>query len=269
MRIAALQLCSQSDVSENLLTTERLVEQAARAGAQVVLLPEAFAYMGADRERRRIAEKLGEPGPLQAAVASWCTKWELTVIAGGMPEMSGELDRPFNSSVVFDQQGKLVAVYRKMHLFDVELPDGTLYSESATTTPGSDPTCAEIGERKVGLSICYDLRFPELYAQLRSMGAEVMTVPAAFTRATGTAHWEILLRARAIETQSWVVAAAQEGEHPLDRKTYGHAMIVDPWGKIVTEMTSAGAGFVLAELSVGQAEEVRTRMPVGQHRRLG
>jgi len=268
MRFAALQLCSQSDVSENLFTAATLVEHAAVAGAQVVLLPEAFAYLGPDEGRRRVAETIGESGPLQDAIASWCKKWQITVIAGGMAETSDDVHRPFNSSVVFDPEGMVLARYRKIHLFDVELPDGTTYLESETTTRGSEPTLVEILGRRVGLSVCYDLRFPELYSRLRSMGAEVLTIPAAFTRATGRAHWEVLLRARAIETQSWVVAATQEGEHPRGRKTHGHAMIVDPWGKIVTEITKSGPGFVLAELPPGRTEEVRARMPISQHRRL-
>jgi predicted amidohydrolase len=268
MIFAAIQLSSQSDVSLNLATAARLVERAAERGAEVILLPEAFAYLGPDAGRRKIAEQLGKPSPLSEMISNWAQVNSVHLIAGGVAEVSEDAQRPYNSSVVFDAQGRIVDVYRKIHLFDVELPDGTVYSESDTTCPGEEPVVSEILGRKVGLSICYDLRFPELYTELRNKGAEIMTVPAAFTRATGRAHWEVLLRARAIETQSWCVAAAQEGEHPGGRKTYGHTMIVDPWGKVVTQMTEAGPGFVIAELPEKNAIDVRERMPTEKHRRL-
>jgi predicted amidohydrolase len=268
MIFAAIQLSSQSDVSENLATTRRLVESAVARGAEVILLPESFAYMGPDEGRRKIAEPLGKQGPLSEIVSTWARANTVHLIAGGVAEISEDQHCPYNSSVVFDAQGRIVDVYRKIHLFDVQLPDGTVYSESKTTCPGDKPVVTDILGRKVGLSICYDLRFPELYAELRNLGAEIMTVPAAFTRATGRAHWEVLLRARAIETQSWCVAAAQEGEHSGGRRTYGHTMIVDPWGKVVNQMTAPGPGFVIAELPEMNVQDVRARMPIENHRRL-
>lgn len=268
MRFAAIQLSSQGDLSENLSIASGLVERASRAGAEVVLLPEAFAYLGADEGRRQVAEQLGKPSPLSEILSTWARIHSVHLIAGGMAELSEDQQRPYNSSVVFDNQGRIVDVYRKVHLFDVELPDGSEYFESASTSPGDELVVTEILGRKVGLSICYDLRFPELFAELRKKGAEIVTVPAAFTRATGRAHWEVLLRARAVETQSWLVAAAQEGEHPGGRKTYGHTMIVDPWGKIVTEITEPGPGFIIAELDPERVVDVRKRMPLEHHRRV-
>jgi predicted amidohydrolase len=184
-----------------------------------------------------------------------------------MPELSGDDKRPYNSCVVFGPDGGLVARYRKIHLFDVELPDGSELRESAAVTEGAEPVVVEIGGFRVGLSICYDLRFPELYRALVDRGAEVLLVPSAFTLQTGKDHWHVLLRARAIESQCWLVAAAQWGRHPKNRASYGHALIVDPWGTIVAECSDR-VGLVIADTDRAYLERVRSMLPSLAHRRL-
>jgi predicted amidohydrolase len=191
----------------------------------------------------------------------------VTLIAGGLPERSGDDVRPYNTAVVLDARGEVVARYRKIHLFDVELSQEQAYRESAGTSPGTEPVVIDVVGWKVGLSICYDLRFPELYRALVDRGAQVLVVPAAFTKATGTDHWHALLRARAIEAQCWLLAAAQAGEHPGNRQTYGHSMVIDPWGTIVSELPE-GAGVQCFDLDPQRLADVRRRLPSLQHRRL-
>ena len=185
-----------------------------------------------------------------------------------MPERSADPKRPFNTHVCFAPNGELCASYRKIHLFDVELADGSSYRESSTTTPGERPELAQLGGFGCGLSICYDLRFPELFRALVEQGAEILLVPAAFTLHTGKDHWHVLLRARAIESSCYVVAAAQWGKHPLGRTTYGHALVADPWGTVIAE-ASDGLGFALATIDSSRLDEVRTSLPCLAHRRLG
>jgi predicted amidohydrolase len=266
LRAAAVQLCSQADIAQNLGACRALVREAARAGAELVLLPENFAYFGDDLGRARHAERLGDlSAPIQGALAAMARESGVTVVGGGFPELGPHPDRPYNTAVVLSPAGQLVASYRKVHLFDVTTPDGIEYRESRATTPGSELTVVSVGGAEVGLSICYDLRFPELYRGLVDRGAEVLLVPAAFTQATGKDHWHVLLRARAIESLSWVVAAAQWGSHPGGRTTYGHSLVVDPWGTIVAECSDR-VGLVVADLDLGYLGEVRERLPCLRHR---
>lgn len=273
MRFAAVQLGSQADVSANLSAAGREVERARQSGAEVVLLPEGFAFLGAEVDKCQVAETLPAPGrggplgPIAGALADWSERFGLTVIGGGMPERSDNPERPYNTSAVFSA-GRLVSRYRKIHLFDVDLPDGTVLKESQGNTAGDEVVVFNLTEElKVGLAICYDLRFPELFAEMRALGTNVLTLPAAFTKTTGQAHWHTLLRARAIETQSYVVAAAQWGEHPLGRKTFGHSLIIDPWGDVIAELAE-GVGFIVADILPSKARDVRTHMPLEAHRRL-
>lgn len=266
MKVAAIQLCSQENVEANLRDAGELVRQAAEAGAELIVLPEAFAYLGPEEGKPLLAEVLGGRGVIQDSVAAWCREHGVCIVAGGLPEKSPDSSRPFNTSAVFGEDGTLIATYRKLHLFDVELHDGTTWNESSATHPGSEPVVANVCGVPVGLSICYDLRFPQLYQWMADNGAQVITVPAAFTRTTGKAHWHVLLRARAIETQCWVIAAAQQGPHPQNRETYGHALIVDPWGEIVAEREEPGLGFALAEVDLNKVVSVRAQMPVRDHK---
>ena len=268
LRVAAVQLQSQDNVAQNLDECRRLVTAARRDGAQLVVLPENFAYFGADETKHAIAERLGDPrGKIQAALADMAKTSEAYLVAGGFPEASGNASRPFNTALVFGPDGALVDSYRKIHLFDVALQDGTSLSESSGTTGGDTLVTFDIGRFRVGLSICYDLRFPELYRGLVTRGANVLLVPAAFTLHTGKDHWHTLLRARAIESQAFVVAAAQWGKHPRGRTTYGHSLVVDPWGAVVAE-ASDRVGVVNATLDLSYLEQVRAAVPCLSNRRL-
>jgi predicted amidohydrolase len=267
-RVAALQLNSQDDVGANLEACRALVAKAAQNGAELALLPENFAFFGADEGRYAVAERLGDAdAPIQCALASMARASKLAIIGGGMPIQSDDARRPYNALVAFGSDGRFLASYRKIHLFDVALADGTVLSESKGTTPGDDAVVVDVGDLRLGLSICYDLRFPELYRRLVDARADVLLVPAAFTVHTGKDHWHVLLRARAIESQSWVVAAAQWGKHPRARTTYGHSMIVDPWGTIVAE-ASDGVGLIVADIDPEYSAKVRASLPSLQHRRL-
>lgn len=268
VRVAALQLSSQDQVAANLATVDALVREARARGAEAVLLPENFAFMGGENGKRQIAERLGDPeAPIQSAVKALARREHVAVIAGGFPERSGDADRPFNTCAWFGADGELIASYRKIHLFDVDLRAHGSLCESATTTPGSEVVVAPFHGFNWGLSICYDLRFPELYRKLVDGGAEVLTVPAAFTLYTGKDHWHVLLRARAIEAQCYVVAAAQWGRHSENRATFGHALIVDPWGAVIAE-ASDRIGFAIADIEHSFLNEVRARVPSLEHRRL-
>ncbi len=267
--VAAVQLSSQADVGGNLDRAAARVAEAAKLGAGLVLLPENFAFLGGSEEdRRAIAEDLDAGGgPIARRLAEMATAHGIWVIGGGMPERSGDRDRPFNTSVVFAPDGSLAGRYRKIHLFDVELAERP-YRESASCTPGREAVALSAAGLGVGLSICYDLRFPELYRALSAAGSEVLTVPAAFTVTTGKDHWHVLLRARAIEAQAYVVAAAQWGKHPGGRVTYGKSAIVDPWGEVVAQ-ASEGEGVITAEVDRAYLARVRANLPSLKHRRLG
>jgi predicted amidohydrolase len=244
------------------------VEEAAGRGAKLVVLPENFAFMGRDEERRTHAESLGDlSAPIQGMLSKLAKERRVTLVGGGMPERNPDGNAPFNTALVFDERGALVTSYRKIHLFDVDLADGTVLTESACTTAGSSPSVVTIGGFGVGLSICYDLRFPELYRRLVDAGSELLLIPAAFTLHTGKDHWHVLLRARAIESQCYVAAAAQWGKHPLGRATFGHALVADPWGTVIAEC-SDGVGYALARIESRKLEETRASLPSLKHRKL-
>ncbi|HEY0462973.1 MAG TPA: carbon-nitrogen hydrolase family protein, partial [Polyangiaceae bacterium] len=256
LRVAAVQLQSQDDVAQNLAECARLVALAQRDGAELVVLPENFAYFGPDESKQQVAEQLSDPGgPIQRALSDMARGAGAFLVAGGFPEASADVTRPYNTALVFGKDGALVGSYRKIHLFDVALQDGTILAESSGTTPGQSLLTFDIGRFRVGLSICYDLRFPELYRGLVARGANVLLVPAAFTVHTGKDHWHPLLRARAIESQAYVVAAAQWGKHPRGRTTYGHSLVVDPWGSVIAE-ASDRVGVVSASLDLKYLEQV-------------
>lgn len=268
--VALAQLNSQPDVAENLAVVERLVAEAAGRRASIVVLPENFAIMGAtEQERASSAEVLTNEGkgPILTRLRELAHSHAIAIVGGGMPEQSGDPARPYNSCVAIDAHGEIVAVYRKIHLFDVDLADGTAFTESAYTSAGTGVVVCELAGVKLGLSICYDLRFPELYRRLREAGADAVVVPAAFTLTTGRDHWHALLRARAIEQQVWVLAPGQWGAHPKGRMTYGKTLAVDPWGDVVAQAPE-GVGIVVVELREGRTEEVRRAMPVARHRVL-
>jgi predicted amidohydrolase len=267
---AAVQMSSQADVGENLDLAAELVREGARRGARIALLPENFAYFGDEAGKRAHAEELAPDaaaGPIAARLASLAHELGIHVIAGGMPERAADPDRPFNTCAVFGPDGRLAAKYRKCHLFDVDLVERP-YRESASTTAGDEAVAVTLRGLQVGLSICYDLRFPELYRALSALGAEVLVVPAAFTVTTGKDHWHVLLRARAIEAQAYVIAAAQWGKHPMGRQTFGKSCIIDPWGEIVAQ-ASEGEGVITATIDRAYLTQVRASLPSLQHRKIG
>ncbi len=268
LRVGAVQMCSTDDLDGNLATVGRLVGEAASVGAQLVVLPECFAYLGrTEGAKLAITEAYGdaEQGPIMTTLRELAIAHGVWLVAGGAPEtVPGDDKRAYNTALALDPRGAVVARYRKIHLFDVEIP-GTTMRESDATAPGHDVVVLEIAGARVGLSICYDVRFPELYRKLvQDHGAEVLLVPAAFTAHTGSAHWELLLRARAVEEQAWVVAAAQHGQHNAKRASFGDSLVVDPWGTIVAQQLT-GDGVVMATLDGETIAKRRTQMPVLQH----
>ncbi len=269
LRVAAVQMSSSDDWAWNLEQVAGRVQLAQQAGAQLVALPENFAYFGSESGRCELAESLdGPPGPIRQQLSELARSYQIAILAGGWAERSPDPARPYNASTLFGSDGQMLANYRKIHLFDVTLPSGKRYAESANTRAGTELCVIPFGGLSLGMSICYDLRFPELYRALAAAGANVLTVPAAFTRETGREHWHILLRARAIESTCWVVAPAQVGQHPRGRETYGHALIVDPWGRICAEAES-DSPLVCADLTQTELDAVRSRLPSLAQRRLG
>jgi deaminated glutathione amidase len=265
MLLAALQMTSGADKALNLLTATRLIRRAASLGAGFIGLPENFAWMGPETERDAQAESL--EGATLSRIADLAKELKVTVLAGSVLETGAPGGRLFNTSCLFGPDGARLAAYRKMHLFDVEVGDGQTYRESAAVAPGTEVVVAQTAFAKVGLSVCYDLRFPELYRAQSQQGATLLTVPAAFTLQTGKDHWEVLLRARAVENQCFVIAPAQQGRHPKDRLTWGHALVVDPWG-LVTARCSEGEGLCLAPYDADLVARVRRSLPALSHRRL-
>lgn len=267
LRVAAVQLQSGADLSTNLDQAGKQVRLAAEAGARLVLLPENFAYLGPESGKVGFAEELGGGGPIQDRMGSLASSLGLYLVAGGMPETSSVPARPYNTSVVFDPAGEPIARYRKVHLFDADLPGGQQLRESASTSAGGDVSVVDIDGFRVGLTICYDLRFGELFQLLSGAGAEILTVPAAFTEQTGRDHWHVLLRARAIEWQCWVAAAGQWGQHSPNRRSFGHSLLVDPWGRVTAECAD-GVGFCISDFTKDLLEDVRQRLPRLKHGRL-
>lgn len=264
---AVVQLQSGDDLEANLRAVRHGVAEVARRGARLVVLPENFAYFGTEDGRAAMAEDLDAGnGPIARCLAEVCRQHSVYVIGGGMPEVSAEPQRPYNTCVVYGPEGQLLARYQKIHLFDVTLPSGDTMCESRATTPGQTAVVVDIEGHKVGLSVCYDLRFPMLYAELRRRGASVLVVPAAFTQQTGQDHWRPLLQARAIENQCWLLAAGQWGVHPGARTTYGHSVIIDPWGTVVAESPNR-PGFALGVVDQTAVQMVRERIPCFEHRR--
>jgi deaminated glutathione amidase len=263
---AAVQLTSTSDEAANWESARSLVERAAAAGARLVVTPENTNYLGPHEEKVRRAEPL--EGPTARRFGDLARGLGIYLLLGSMNERSDEPARCYNTSVLFGPDGAVLATYRKIHLFDVDIPE-VRFAESATSKPGEATTVVATPLGTLGLSICYDLRFGELYRRLAEDGAEILAVPSAFTLATGKDHWEPLLRARAIETQCYVVAAAQHGKHDDGglRESWGHAMIVDPWGLPVAT-ASDGPGLAIAEIDLERVGRIRRSMPVASHRRL-
>lgn len=268
MRVAAIQTRAGDDRDANLAAAGALVDEAAAAGAVLVVVPEYFSVAGTPDVLRRLAEPLD--GPTASWAAGLAARHGVHLVAGSFPERTGRDDgRLANTSCLFGPDGALVAAYRKIHLFDVALRD-VEFHESATIAPGETAVVARVDGVGLGMSLCFDVRFPELYRVLALAGADVVTVPSAFTAVTGPAHWELLLRARAVEEQVFVVAPGQVGELPTGMpRCHGHSMIVDPWGTILAERTTPDPGVVVADLDLSALVEVRARLPMLANRQPG
>ncbi|MDH4126583.1 MAG: carbon-nitrogen hydrolase family protein [Gammaproteobacteria bacterium] len=268
MRVAAIQMNSGADVDANLRLADQLLAGAAADGVGLAVLPENFALMPRkSRDKAAHAEERGQ-GPIQDFLADASRRLGMWIVAGSMPLVSPQAERVYGACPVYDDRGKQQACYRKMHLFDVKLPDlEESYQESWSMYPGDALAVVDTPIGRIGLSICYDVRFPELFRRLVDQGASVFTVPAAFTKVTGLAHWHVLLRARAIENLAYVIAAGQYGEHSDQRLTFGHSMIVDPWGRILAEQAE-GNCHVAAEIDPQLPAKIRAEFPALANRRL-
>jgi deaminated glutathione amidase len=268
MKVAAIQMVSAQAVPANLEAARELIEEAARGGAELAVLPEYFCLMGKrDSDKLAVKEAYGG-GPIQDFLARTARHCELWLVGGTLPLQAGDEAHVRNTSLVYSPAGECVARYDKIHLFKYD-NGRERYDESRVIEPGADMHTVQIRDRaghdwRVGLSVCYDLRFPELY---RAQGADVLLVPSAFTYPTGQAHWELLLRARAVENFAYVIAPAQGGVHENGRRTWGHSMVVDPWGDVVAQRDE-GAGVVLAELDAERLASVRAQLPALDHRVL-
>lgn len=259
---------STDDLAANLETCKSLTAKAAADGARLVVLPECFSFLGrGERDKLAIAEPTDGEGPIMTMLRDTAAKHGVWIVGGGTPErIPGDPKRTFNTALAIDPRGEVVARYRKIHLFDVDIPGGTTLRESDATAAGDEVVVVEMDGAKVGLSICYDLRFAHLYRALAHDGADVLAVPAAFTRITGQAHWHVLNRARAIENGAFVLAPCQFGTLAGGAECYGHSLIIDPWGRVLAD-GGEEEGFIVAELDLAEVEAARARIPSLTHDR--
>lgn len=263
-RCAVVQLRSTEDVDANLCTVEELVRAAASDGAQVVALPENFAFLRIDPRTPAPAQPLD--GPIVSRMSALAASVGVHLLLGSLPESVPGDSRNHNTSVWLGPDGSILGAYRKIHLFDIDIPGAETFKESDQVTPGRDLVTVETEHATFGLSVCYDLRFPELYRGLVGAGATCLTVPAAFTMTTGRDHWHVLLRARAIENQCYVLAPGQWGVHGGKRHSYGHSLIIDPWGTVLSDVPD-GLGYAIARIDLARLATIRRNLPALQHRR--
>jgi len=267
-KVAAIQMVSGAEVEANLVQAAALLEQAAEQGARLALLPECFAAFGSKALADIGAAEFEGTGPIRPFLREQARRLGLWIIAGSIPLPAEREGKPFASCLVIDDKGVELARYDKLHLFDVEVADATRsYRESRDYAAGNRVVLVDTPVGRVGLSICYDLRFAELYLALRQAGADLLVVPSAFTAVTGAAHWQVLLRARAIETQCYILAANQGGRHPNGRETFGHSCLIDPWG-VVLGAVDSGPGLICETLDPHYLKRIREQMPVAEHRRF-
>lgn len=261
---AAIQMTSAPDLEKNLVQAEEFVELAVRQGAELVSLPENFSFLGEEKDKLAQAEAIAQAS--EKFLKTMAQRFQITILGGGFP-VPVEGGKVYNTALLIDPSGTELARYEKVHLFDVNLPDGNTYRESSTVMAGTriPPIYPSKELGTVGLSVCYDVRFPELYRHLSQMGADILFVPAAFTAYTGKDHWQVLIQARAIENTCYIIAPAQTGNHYGLRHTHGHAMIVDPWGVILADAGDK-PGVVIAQIDPARLEQVRRQMPCLRHR---
>jgi deaminated glutathione amidase len=262
---AAVQMLAGNDKQLNLQEARRWVRDAAANGARLVALPEVFIWRGSKKLERQFAEPI--PGPSSKALSELARELGIYLLAGSILEAISNSERAYNTSLLFAPSGKQIARYRKIHLFDVDLPNGVSLRESQTRAHGESPEVVKTELGAMGLTVCYDVRFPELYRRLAEQGAELIFVPSAFTAYTGAAHWETLLRARAIENQAYIIAPDQFGKTANSFETHGHSMIIDPWGRIIAELPD-GPGVITATIDFDYLAKIRAELPALNHRRL-
>lgn len=264
-RVAAIQMTSGDDVEKNLAQAEKLIKEAAAQQAELIVLPEMFPVMGkAENDKLKAQEKLGA-GLIQNFLAKQAVDHKVCIVGGTIPIATDNPHKVSAACLVYDANGKLVARYDKIHLFDV-LVGVQNYRESATIEAGKQAVVVDTPLGKLGLAVCYDIRFPELFQTLVTQGATIIAIPTAFTATTGAAHWHILIRALAIQTQCYVIASCQEGTHPNGRQTHGESMIIDPWGTVLAQLPK-GVGVITAEIDQNYLQQIRAKMPLQQHRR--
>ncbi len=265
LRAAVIQMNTQHDKEANVARSEQLIDQAAERGAQLAALPEYVAFLGPNEDHATVAESI--PGPTTERYATKARQHGMYILGGSIHEKSDDPTKFYNTSVLFGPSGDILARYRKIHLFDIDITDNVSANESATILPGNDVVTAEVAGHVAGLSICYDLRFPELYRLLALAGAEILFVPAAFTMFTGKDHWLVLLRARAIENQAYVIAPGQVGTHqPNNSQCYGHSAIIDPWGTVIAQASDT-EGVIVADLDFDYLTRLRRQLPSLANRR--
>lgn len=261
-------MASGPNVGANLLEAERLIGQAVEKGARLVVLPENFAIMGKEEVDKLAVRESGNGGPIQEFLSQQAARHGIWLVGGTVPMVSASPDKIRAACLLYDDQGRQVARYDKIHLFDVAVMDSDeRYTESETIEPGDTPVVVDTPFGRLGLAVCYDLRFPELFRSMLDQGMDIIALPAAFTAITGKAHWELLVRARAIENLCFVLAAGQGGYHINGRETWGHSMIVDPWGNIMNELAT-GSGLVCADMDLERLHSIRRSFPCLEHRNL-
>lgn len=267
-RVACIQMTSTDDVSQNLMMADQLINDAAEQGAKLIVLPEMFAIMGIDQMQKLKYREPIDHGPIQDFLSQKAAFHGVWIVGGTIPvEVPGSDDKVFASCLVFDDQGKRVARYDKIHLFDVELrATKESYLESKTVDPGDQIVVVQTPFGKLGLSVCYDVRFPEMFRLMLREGVEIIVLPSAFTYTTGAAHWDILVRARAIENLSYVIAACQTGTHSNQRKTYGHSMVVNPWGEVLVCLPE-NPGVIITDINLDFLRQIRQDFPALLHRK--
>ncbi len=266
-RVSAIQMTSTISVEENLASAESLIKIAADQGSKLVVLPEMFPILGADSvDKVNVSEKFGD-GLIQNFLSQQASKNHLWIVGGTIPLKGNDPGKVKAACLIFDDKGNIAGRYDKMHLFDVVVSESESYQESATTEPGNNVAIIDTPIGRVGLSVCYDIRFPELYRRLFNSGAEIFTIPAAFTVKTGQAHWEVLARSKAIENFCYVIGACQTGQHSNGRATYGHSLIINPWGEVISSLPES-TGVITAEIDLEQLKQIRKNMPVNTHQKI-
>lgn len=264
-KVAAIQMCSSTNVGQNLKMAAHLIMQAVESGAELVVLPEMFAVMGVDTAgKSKYREAYGE-GQVQDFLAQQSKQHQIWLVGGTIPIVADHPDKIRAACLVYTDQGEVAARYDKIHLFDVAVNDKEAYQESATTEAGSELIVVDTPVGRLGLAVCYDIRFPETFTELMSRGAELIAVPAAFTAITGKAHWDVLTRCRALDSFCYIVASCQGGRHPGGRKTYGHSRIIDPWGVPVQKISNNRPGVIVQDIDLSYLAQVRQRIPTGRH----